>query len=466
MSDLPQIRSWGMTRAAADERFAERLDARELATLPLARGLGRSYGDSSLPPPDHAAVLNTTLADRILAWDDQTGLLRAEAGLSLRELNRLWLFAGGPGDDGSGRTPRWFTPVTPGTQFVTLGGMVASDVHGKNHHVAGCYGQHVRELVVRVADGRVITCNREQHADLFRATLGGMGLTGHVLEVEVQMERAPTPWILGETLKVPNIDAYMDALEESARDWPMTVGWIDCLTPGEGMGRGLLNRGRWAKPDEAPSHTPKAKPSITFPFVVPSGLVNKWTMRAFCALYYHKSFRRLTRGVVHPESFFYPLDAIRHWNRAYGHRGFTQFQCVLPRSAGKAAARRFLEALTASGGASFLCVIKDCGPEGEGMLSFPMEGISIAVDLPITPGIQALVDGLNEVVIADGGRIYLTKDTFTRPEHYARMDPRLPAFNAVRDVWDPGRHFRSAQSVRMLGDAGATAQITDEGARA
>lgn len=184
----------------------------------LSRGLGRAYGDSACPPADRPQVATTVLADRILSFDEETGLLRGEAGLSLRELNRLFL-------------PRkWFTPVTPGTQYVTLGGMVAADIHGKNHHVEGCFGVHVTSLLMRVADGRLVECSPEVEPDLFWATVGGMGLTGHILEVEFRMRRVPSPWIDAESFRVPNIDAFMDALKESAAEWPMTMGWIDCST--------------------------------------------------------------------------------------------------------------------------------------------------------------------------------------------------------------------------------------------
>lgn len=406
----------------------------------LTRGLGRSYGDSSLPPPGTLEVVSSVAADRILGFDTTTGVLRAEAGLSLHAINALFL------------PRRWFVPVSPGTQFVTLGGMVASDVHGKNHHVEGTFGRHVESLVLRVPNGGVVSCSRTVHPDLFAATLGGMGLTGHILEVTFAMKRIPSRWIYGESFRVSNIDAYIDALKESAAEWPYTMGWIDCLTKGDALGRGILMRGRWASADEAPVAIPKPKRRVTLPAVFPSWTINRLTVAAFNWLYFHKHPRRTVRGIQHPETFYYPLDAIRHWNRAYGPAGFTQYQCVLPNEAGRGAARAFLELLTQHGGASFLCVIKDCGPEGEGLLSFPMPGISIAIDFAIRPSTPALVKTLNAFVTEAGGRIYLTKDTFTTAEDFAAMEPRLDAFHAVRRQWDPDQLLKSAQSVRMLGD--------------
>lgn len=411
----------------------------------LSRGLGRSYGDSSLPPPGVREVASTALADRLLAFDPATGILRAEAGTSLFALNRLFLQRG------------FFVPVTPGTQFVTLGGMVASDVHGKEHHVRGCFGEHVTQLRMRVADGRVLTCSDTEHRDLFLATIGGMGLTGHILEVEVRMQRIASPWIRQESVRVDDLDAFLVALKDAAARFPYTVGWIDCLTRGRHMGRGILMAGDWASPDEAPSRFPSPLPRVTMPFELPSAvlggkLLGRLSVGAFNEAFFRRHIPRKRTGVIHWESFFYPLDAVREWNRIYGPRGFTQYQCVLPESAGPDAARRVLEILTRAGGASFLCVIKDCGPEGKGMLSFPLRGISIALDLSVTDDTQALVDALNVQVIREGGRIYLTKDTFTRPEHFRAMEQRLPGFLEVRRKWDPELRIRSAQSVRLFGD--------------
>jgi decaprenylphospho-beta-D-ribofuranose 2-oxidase len=421
------------------------LKSEDLATISqpasLSRGLGRSYGDSSLPARADLPVAETTMADRLLAFDPTSGLLRAEAGVSLLELNRVFLRRG------------WFVPVSPGTQYVTLGGMVASDVHGKNHHVDGCFGQHVQSLRLRVADGRILDCSETLEQELFRATIGGMGLTGHILEVEFRMRQIPTPWIWGESERIDDLDRMVAGLKAAAHDWPMTVGWVDCLARGRALGRGILMKGRWANPNEAPNSPPSSKHRFRVPFQFPSLALCKPTMKAFNLAYYWKHIKRTRRGIAHPDSFFYPLDAVDDWNLVYGRRGFTQYQCVLPHADDNGPARRFLELFVSGGGMGFLCVIKDCGPEGKGMLSFPRPGISIAMDFPIhatqTP---ALVARLNELVIAEGGRIYLTKDAFTRPEHFRAMEPRLDAFNAVRRKWDPQGRICSAQSVRLLGD--------------
>jgi decaprenylphospho-beta-D-ribofuranose 2-oxidase len=434
-----KISGWGRIFLPGHESRSEDLElASREATL--FRGLGRSYGDASLPAPSRREVTSTILADRIRFFGRETGSLRAEAGLALHELNRLFLARG------------WFTPVTPGTQFVTLGGMVAADVHGKNHHVDGCFGRHVTGLRMRVADGRIVECSREENRDLFHATLGGMGLTGHILEVEFRMRRVPSPWIFGESEPVRDIDHYVAALKDAAKEWPYTVGWLDCLSRGPDLGRGILFRGRFANPDEAPREAPRPKRRTRVPFVCPAWFLSEPIVRAFNEINLAAHGESTRRGIVHPEEFFYPLDKVLEWNRLYGPRGFTQYQCVLPEAAGLAAARRFLTLLTSRGGASFLCVIKDCGPEGEGLISFPMRGISIALDIAVRDETPALVAALNELVIAEGGRIYLAKDQFTSPEHFRRMEPRLDRFLEVRRKWDPRLRFRSALSVRVFGD--------------
>ncbi len=437
---LHPIAGWGNVPAMGRERFGTDL-GRLSEDVGLSRGMGRSYGDSSLPPPGRPDVMNTRMADRILAFDRDSGRFRGEAGLTLHEINRLYLRRG------------YFSPVTPGTQYVSLGGMVAADVHGKGHHRAGCFGSnHVTALKVRVPDGRILECTRQQHEDLFWATIGGMGLTGHILEVEFTLKKIPSPWIWSKSQRIRNIDDFQDKLKESSDAWPYGVGWIDCLSRGQRMGRGILDVGRWAEPSEVGPDVPPFKKRLSIPIDFPSWALNPLTVRAFNTLYYWKHQPRVKEGKRHPESFFYPLDAILHWNRIYGKRGFTQYQCVLPNSAGRDSARRFLDVLTKKGGASFLCVIKDCGDEGRGLLSFPMPGISIALDIAIRDNTQRLVDDLNEVVLAEGGRIYLAKDTFTRPEHFAQMEPRLERFTAFRNAWDPERRICSAQSARIFGD--------------
>ena len=437
-----ELSGWGrFPRVDGDELRSESLES-ITGGATLSRGLGRSYGDSSLPARPGAQVANTTAADRILFFDPASGSLRVEAGFSLFELVRHFLPRG------------WFTPVTPGTQFVTVGGMVASDVHGKNHHVEGCFGEHVEALRMRLADGRILDVTEENEPDLFRATLGGMGLTGHILEVQFRLKRVPTPWIYGESEQVGDFDTLVERLREASREWPYTVSWADSVRKSGQLGRGLLMKGRWAEPHEAPVHPPEIRRSIAVPFDLPRWVLAPWSMQLFNYLLFHRHGADVKRGIEHPQDFFYPLDMIRHWNRIYGPEGFVQYQCVLPVDRDPGVARRFFEILTRAEVGSFLTVIKDCGKEGKGTLSFPQPGISIACDIPMRgASTRRLVDALNEVVVSVEGRIYLTKDSLTRREHYERMEPRLEMFRRVRAKWDPERRLKSAQSVRVLGDS-------------
>jgi decaprenylphospho-beta-D-ribofuranose 2-oxidase len=232
----------------------------------------------------------------------------------------------------------------------------------------------------------------------------------------------------------------------------MTVCWADFLGSGPRFGRGIHMKGRWAEPAEAPPRAPRFRRALSLPPIFPSWVLQRWMVQTFNWLNYHKHGVRRHVGIVHPETFFYPLDAIRNWNYAYGKRGFTQYQCVLPAADNYASHHRLLDTLQAQRADVFLCVIKDCGPEGKGMLSFPRPGISYALDIPVGARIQSIVDALNELVLAEGGRIYLAKDAFTRAEQYRAMEPRLDAWNAVRRKWDPHGALRSAQSLRVLGD--------------
>lgn len=433
---------WGLYPSLPGDEVESEALFQAASQARLSCGLRRSYGDAALPATATDIVCKTRPADRILLFDSATGVLRAEAGVSLRQLNLALLPRG------------WFVPVTPGTQNVTLGGMVAADVHGKNHHSAGCFGEHVRGVALLIASGAVIECGPESEPELFWATVGGMGLTGHILEVEVQLVRVEHPWIYEESERVADLEAMLAGLGNAASQWPMTVGWIDCLSNGSSLGRGILMKGRWATAADAPPAAPPVlKQPRTIPFTFPNATLNRWNMRLFNALYYRSHPPTFRRGIVSWEKFFYPLDGLRHWNRIYGVRGFTQYQCVLPNACGDSGMRGLLDLFIREAGTCFLAVIKDCGPEGRGMISFPLKGMSLALDFPVAGDrTQRLVDRLNEYVISNGGRIYLAKDAFTRPEHYRVMDSRLNAFLDVRRRWDPRRRLRSALSVRLFGD--------------
>ena len=393
------------------------------ATL-IARGNGRSYGDAAL---NSELTLSMLAMNRMRAFDAGTGLLDCEAGVLLTDL--LETFA-----------PRgWFPPVVPGTRLVTVGGMVAADVHGKNHHRDGTFGAHVESLTLASADGAIRECSRTENADLFCATLGGMGLTGVILSVRFRLRPVETAFVMAETLAARDLDETM-ALFEASRDWPYSVAWIDCLAQGAGLGRAVVTRGAFIERGALPPHLasnplrPVPAGKLRVPADVPSALLNRVSIGLFNALFYRRGRGRARSGArpVHFDRFFFPLDRIEAWNRLYGRRGFVQYQCVLPKGESVAGVAALLERAAASGQGSFLAVLKLFGPAGEGLMSFPLEGYTLALDFPLRTGTLALLDGLDEITHRHGGRVYLAKDARCAPERMREGYPRLGAFKAVR----------------------------------
>ncbi|HYC01123.1 MAG TPA: FAD-binding oxidoreductase [Candidatus Limnocylindrales bacterium] len=434
------ICGWGRyPRVEAFEVEGERLEEITRDVV-LTRGLGRSYGDASLPPAPGMRVANSRRADRVLAFDPVTAMVRVQAGLTLHRLHSFFLPRG------------YFAPVTPGTQDVTVGGMVAADVHGKNHHVAGCFGAHVTAMKLRLPDETITEVRAGDGGTVFDATVGGMGLTGHILEVEFRLERISSPWIVQEMRVAADLGELVAAVRDASAQWPMTVAWSDMLARGRRRGRGIVQCGRWAQPHEAARKTPRPTRTIQVPVPAPPWLLSNVSIAAHNELRFQASRLLPRQAVVSPGHFFYPLDGIRRWNLLYGRRGFTQYQCVLPWDDSLTTYRALADTATRHGQGPFLCVVKDCGEQGRGMLSFPKRGISFALDFPVTDGTQRLVDELNDIVCAAGGRIYLAKDAFTRPEHFAAMEPRLADWLEVRRWLDPQLRLRSALSRRLFGD--------------
>lgn len=400
----------------------------------IARGLGRSYGDASLQPN---LTLLTSRLDHLLAFDPASHVLSAEAGVTLSTILDVFLPRG------------WLPPVSPGTKFVTLGGMVAADVHGKNHHGAGSFGRHVRALRLMLADGRVVQCGPQLEPDLFWATVGGMGLTGLILSVDFPLLPVRTAFIRSEVLCVPNLEAAFDAFEASAH-WTYTVAWIDCLTGGRNLGRCLLTRGELAEPDDVPPGlSPPRKMPKRVPVDFPNWVLNRWSMRAFNALYYNMAPRQPRPAIVDLDSFFYPLDALLEWNRIYGRNGFTQYQCVLPKAAGREGLRRLLAAIQKSGFGSFLAVLKLFGGSSGGLMSFPMQGYTLALDFPVRPPTLALLHELDAIVADHAGRLYLAKDARTTPGMLRKGYPRLEAFQHVRRQWGAAGRMQSLLAERL-----------------
>lgn len=396
----------------------------------LAYGMGRSYGDSCLN--DGGGLVMTRRLDRCLSFDQKTGLLRAEAGMTIEALNRLTM-------------PRnWFVAVTPGTRFVTLGGAVANDVHGKNHHLAGSFGHHLRRIGLRRSDGTLIECSPECEEDLFRATIGGLGLTGLIEWVEIALIPIVSSMIEVENIRFPHLDAFFELAEDSAA-WPYSVAWVDCLARGRRLGRGIFSRGRHSEIEGACA-SPR-RHALTVPATPPFSLVNRASVTLFNEIYWLRPGASF-KGRSSCDSFFYPLDGIGRWNRVYGPRGFHQYQCVLPPEGARSGTSRLLEKIAASGQGSCLVVLKRLGDRpSPGMLSFPMPGFTLALDFPNRgKDTLALMSALDETVAECGGRLYPAKDARMSPALFAAGYPGLGAF---KRYIDPA--FTSDFSRRVLG---------------
>jgi FAD/FMN-containing dehydrogenase len=435
-----QLTNWGKYPVVDVPVHTLRSGSLQLPDGPwIARGLGRCYGDSALGPE----IVSTQQLNRLLHFDPDTGVLDCEAGVSFAEVLQQFVPRG------------WFPPVTPGTKFVTMGGALASDVHGKNHHVEGGFGQHVIDFDLMTANGECLTCSREAHTALFRATIGGMGLTGLITRVRLRLRRIETSAIKAQHIKARNLTelfALFDQFEEAT----YSVAWIDVLSRGPRLGRSILIQGEHANRHDVrdsawasrPLRLPQ-KSTITVPFDLPSSVLNYQSIRAFNTLYYAKQRKREVNALVDYDSFFYPLDVIHHWNRIYGRRGFTQYQFVLPKANGAVGMQAILEKLIDRRMASFLSVLKAFGAQGEGLLSFPLAGYTLTLDFPITPQLFPLLDELDALVIQYGGRVYLTKDVRLGAEALAQMYPQLPAFREVLQQVNPEGRIRSLQAERL-----------------
>jgi FAD/FMN-containing dehydrogenase len=438
------LSGWGRTpvvRALVQrpEKFSALGPLVREATPLIARGLGRSYGDAALGSGGRTVL--TERLNRLLDFDPETGILRAEAGVSLEDLLAVFVPRG------------WFVPVTPGTRFVTLGGAVASDVHGKNHHRDGSFGAHLRSLTLVTATGETVVLTPAD--DLFWATVGGMGLTGIIAEVELALEPIETACIRQRTIKAADLDGAMALFAEHEPHHRYSVAWIDCLAAGRHLGRGVLMFGDHASRADLsgtqqgdPLRVP-ARGRWQVPFDLPSGLLNRFTAGAFNGFYYHRRFARETHTLTSIDRFFYPLDGIGSWNRLYGTRGFVQYQCVVPPETSRPALVALLERCQRAGRGSFLAVLKRFGPGGQGWLSFPMAGYTLALDLPAAPGITDFLAELDRIVVEAGGRVYLAKDACLSPETFRAMYPRWRRWLVLKSQIDPHNQFRSRLSERL-----------------
>lgn len=399
------------------------------STTGIAQGMARSYGDICLNP--NGFLWKTTGLNRYLSFDPQSGRLRCEAGVLLQDIQRLFIPRG------------WMLPVTPGTRLITVGGAIANDVHGKNHHVMGSFGDHVTAMQLQRTDGNVIECGPDLQRDWFEASVGGIGLTGVITSVEIQLRKVTGPWLHTEIIPYADIDEFFALADGSEAGWEHTVSWIDCISGGGG--RGLFMRGNPADVISGPE--PKTR-RLTMPLTPPFSLVNTLSLRLFNSLYFNFKKSHAGQSLAHYEPFFYPLDNAQQWNRIYGPKGFYQYQSVVPREHGQDATKAMLREIARSGNGSFLAILKTFGNrKALGMMSFPRPGVTLALDFP-NHGLATskLFERLDAIVRETGGRIYLAKDARMPRDLFESGYPRLQEFLQYRD---PG--ICSAMSRRLIG---------------
>lgn len=370
----------------------------------IARGNGRCYGDAALGE----AIFSTKKLNKFISFDRINGILECESGVLLTEILDVIVPQG------------YFLSVTPGTRLITIGGAIASDVHGKNHHSEGCFSNYVLEFSIMVENGEIKKCSREENSDLFWATMGGMGLTGIILSAKIKLKNIETAYIRQEQIKAENLDEIFDLFEES-ESWTYSVAWIDCLQKGKNIGRSIMMRGEHALKSELPAKYQekplklKKKLTPTVPFYFPSFVLNTWTVKLFNWLYFNKQ-KKVVKNYIDYDTFFYPLDVINDWNKIYGKNGFIQYQMIIPREKGKEGMKQILETIAKSGQGSFLAVLKRYGASHpEAYNSFPIDGYSVALDFKINAQLKQLVANLDKIVEDFGGRIYLTKDSMSKP---------------------------------------------------
>lgn len=405
----------------------------------VPRGLGRSYGDAALN--ENAGVIWHLLLNRFLSFDAATGILECESGVSLAEIIQYFLPRG------------WFLPVTPGTKFVTVGGAIGTDIHGKNHHKDGSFSNFVLDFRLLTPTGEVLLCSPAAHPEIFWATVGGMGLTGVILSARLRLRRVDSAYVFVDFYKAPNLEDVLTVMEASDDRYEYSVAWIDVLATDKSMGRSVLMRGNHAAAADLPARVRNPLAPLTGPrgnlFIdFPSGALNKLTVKIFNSVFY-AAHRTAPRQLVNFEKFFYPLDAINQWNRMYGKRGFVQYQIALPQASGRAGLRTILDRLARSGRASFLAVLKRFGDAGPGLLSFPVRGYTLALDIPAAPGIVPFLHELDRMTLDHGGRIYLAKDALLRAEDFAAMYPKLETFRAIQRKLDPQRLLSSSMARRL-----------------
>ena len=436
---MPEIANWGnYPRINAEEFYFE--SAPELSQQIssrhslIARGMGRCYGDSSLGE----TVASSLHFNKITGLDLEQGIITCHAGATLDKILNIIISKG------------WFIPVSPGTKYITVGGAIAADIHGKNHHSEGSFSDHVLWFDIMLHNGTIARCSKTENTELFHLTCGGMGLTGIILSVSFRLKKTESARMCCEKIRAANLDEAMTLFNESS-SWTYSVAWIDCLAGGSARGRSIMMRGEHAMTEDAGTKLPaitKSENKFSVPFYFPGFALNSFTVKIFNELYYRAAPKQIHKYISSLDSFFYPLDTILHWNKIYGRRGFTQYQCVLPLETSKDGLNKILDRISKSSMGSFLAVVKLFGDENENILSFPRKGYTLGLDFPLTKNIYPLMNELDAIVVDHGGRIYLAKDMRVSRETMKRMYPRYDTFVEGIRKYNPDFKFRSLQSDR------------------
>lgn len=385
----------------------------------LAYGCGKSYGDSCLN--ENGILIDTRGMNRFISFDREHGILKCESGVTLEQILDFALPLG------------WFPAATPGTKLITVGGALANDVHGKNHHKGGTFGRHVKRFELVRSDGESIVCSPEDNSDMHSATIGGLGLTGLITWMEIQLQRCPSEFFEMEAIKYDCLEEFFEINSDSEKDYDYTVAWVDCTAKGSIMGRGIYNRGNHADPSKMDIPIIKKKAPKTLPIEYP--FINSFTVNAFNSMYFNKQMNRVEKDIIHYDPFFYPLDAVYHWNRAYGKNGFLQYQFVIPFGKEQQTFKKFLEAVAVSGLSSFLVVMKTFGDiHSPGMMSFPRPGVNMAIDFRMTgEKTLKLLNYLDIVVREAGGGFYPAKDARMSSQDFKTFYPRWKEFLNYKD---------------------------------
>ncbi|MEX1112351.1 MAG: FAD-binding oxidoreductase [Candidatus Andersenbacteria bacterium] len=414
--------SWGQYPHVKQsvEHLFWRTDPFPEASSVLPFGQGRSYGDVNLN--DGGTVVSTQLLNRFISFDTTTGILRAESGVTVADILQLVIPHG------------WFMPVSSGTKFVSLGGVIANDVHGKNHHRVGSFGCHVTQFELLRSDNTRLICSQTEHPDYYRATIGGLGLTGIITWAEIQLTKIPSLYLDSETIKVGSLEEFVELSRSSDTSHEHTVGWIDMSVSGKQLGRGLFMRANWAKESGKDMGDVYRAPKFTMPVNAPNWLISLPVIKAFNLAYYHKQLSPKASKQVHYDPFFYPLDVLQYWNRLYGSRGFQSFQAVIPHDQGVAAIRTILETVHKRGLTSPLTVLKIFGEKASpGMMSFSAPGLNILFDFPNVPGLNDLLEELDTIVINAGGKVNPAKDAHMSAKAFQTFYPRWQEFQQYID---------------------------------